>query len=226
VDLCARPPGGAWARGAGIDWVELPQSGVVRRLRGRDGWAGRRDGFMAQPPAEVTALQAVPGVEPGTIPTARALRLPDDRCLHRQAGGRSRGLDTLDSFLTLRGEPYRRHVLARDGRAGLFAAVAASGGGSLSLREVAQATAARQAERPGGRWGGSLTSFQSRLAWRDHFMQKLEDQPSIETRCLHPATEGPAPARAGCAGWRPGRGARRGCPLSMPACGIWRRRDG
>jgi deoxyribodipyrimidine photo-lyase len=58
--------------------------------------------------------------------------------------------------------------------------------GTLSVREVAQATAARQLERPGGRWGGALTSFQSRLAWRDHFIQKLEDQPSIEVRDLHP----------------------------------------
>jgi deoxyribodipyrimidine photo-lyase len=31
-----------------------------------------------------------------------------------------------------------------------------------------------------------LASFQSRLAWRDHFIQKLEDQPSIEGRDLHP----------------------------------------
>ena len=78
----------AWARNAGIDWVELPQSGVVRRLKGRDGWAGRRDGFMAQAIQEVPALTAVPGAEQGAIPTARMLRLADDRCLHRQAGGR------------------------------------------------------------------------------------------------------------------------------------------
>jgi deoxyribodipyrimidine photo-lyase len=61
--------------------------------------------------------------------------------------------------------------------------------GTLSGREVAQATAARQAERPGGAWGGSLRSFQSRLAWRDHFMQKLEDEPALEIRCLHRAAE-------------------------------------
>ena len=60
------------------------------------------------------------------------------------------------------------------------------------MREVVQATAARQREVKGTRvgWGGSLKSFQSRLAWRDHFTQKLEDQPEIETRCLHTAYEG------------------------------------
>jgi deoxyribodipyrimidine photo-lyase len=61
--------------------------------------------------------------------------------------------------------------------------------GTLSVREVVQATAARAAERPGGPWAGALASFQSRLAWRDHFMQKLEDQPSIENTCLSRAAE-------------------------------------
>ena len=180
----------AWARDAGIGWQEVPQSGVVRRLRSRDGWARRRDGFMALEPAQLEALTAVPGAEPGMIPTARALRLAEDRCPHRQAGGRAQGLELLDSFLAVRGETYRAAmsspVTGERACSRLSGHVAL---GTLSVREVAQATAARQAMRPGGRWGGSLTSFQSRLAWRDHFMQKLEDQPSIERRCLHTATE-------------------------------------
>ena len=187
----------AWARGAGIDWVELPQSGVVRRLTGREGWAGLRDGFMARATEEVPALAGVPGAEPGAIPTARMLRLADDRCLHRQAGGRARGLATLDSFLTSRGQPYRAAMsspLTGERASSRLSPHLALG--SLSVREVAQATAARQAERPGGGWGGSLASFQSRLAWRDHFMQKLESQPDIETRCLHRATEGLRPREA------------------------------
>jgi len=187
----------AWARGAGIDWVELPQSGVVRRLKGRDGWAGLRDGFMARPTEKVPALTGVPGAELGAIPTARMLRLADDRCLHRQAGGRARGLAALDSFLTARGQPYRAAMsspLTAERACSRLSPHLALG--SLSVREVAQATAARQAERPGGGWGGSLASFQSRLAWRDHFMQKLESQPDIETRCLHRATEGLRPREA------------------------------
>jgi deoxyribodipyrimidine photo-lyase len=185
----------AWARGAGVEWTELPQSGVVRRLADRDGWAAQRDAFVAAPSLPPPNASAVPGVEPGPIPTARALKLPDDPCPHRQLGGRARGLDLLDSFLTRRGEPYRTAMssplLAERACSRLSPHLA---WGTLSIREVAQATSARQSERQserqperlGGRWGGALTSFQSRLAWRDHFMQKLEDQPSIETRDLHP----------------------------------------
>ncbi|MEO1188025.1 MAG: FAD-binding domain-containing protein, partial [Pseudomonadota bacterium] len=45
-----------------------------------------------------------------------------------------------------------------------------------------------------GGWRGSLASFQGRLHWRDHFTQKLEDAPSIETQNLHRAYDGLRPA--------------------------------
>ena len=185
----------AWARTAGVDWVELPQQGVVRRLRGRDGWSARRDAFVAGRQVEApVAIRPVSGVEPGPIPTARALRLAEDRCIHRQRGGRVEGLRLLDSFLTVRGEPYRTAMssplTAERACSRLSVALAT---GALSSREVAQAASARNAalaaERAGGRWGGAIASFQSRMAWRDHFIQKLEDEPEIEIRALHRAAD-------------------------------------
>jgi deoxyribodipyrimidine photo-lyase len=132
-------------------------------------------------------LRPVDGAEPGLIPTARALKLAADPCPHRQRGGRTRGLDLLDSFLAHRAEPYRAAMSSPlTGERACSRLSPHLAWGTLSTREVAQATAARQAMRPGGRWGGALASFQSRLAWRDHFIQKLEDQPSIEVRDLHP----------------------------------------
>ncbi|MEY4981852.1 MAG: hypothetical protein RIR62_118 [Pseudomonadota bacterium] len=190
---------GAWARAAGVEWVELPQQGVVRRLRGRDGWAARRDAFVAAPlVAAPAALRAVAGVEPGPIPTARALRLAEDRCIHRQRGGRVEGLRLLDSFLSVRGEPYRSAMsspLSAERACSRLSVALATG--ALSSREVAQAASARAAalsaeragERAGGRWGGAIASFQSRMAWRDHFIQKLEDEPGIEIRALHRAAD-------------------------------------
>lgn len=35
----------------------------------------------------------------------------------------------------------------------------------------------------------NLQAFQSRLAWRCHFVQKLEQQSEIETQCMHAAFE-------------------------------------
>ena len=180
----------AWAREKGVVWDQLPQSGVVRRLRGRDGWARQRDAFTAADLVERSTLRAVAGLEPGPIPTARALRLAPDRCPHAQPGGRSQGLILLDTFLTRRGETYRAAMSSpvsaerACSRLSPFLAL-----GAVSGREVAQIARARQDTRPGGRWGAALSSFQSRLAWRDHFKQKLEDQPGIETRALHRAAD-------------------------------------
>ncbi|MEY3961146.1 MAG: hypothetical protein RIR14_1800 [Pseudomonadota bacterium] len=181
----------AWARDQGIDWIEVPQSGVIRRLPRRDGWQARRDGFMAGPVLPLPqGLRGVDGVEAGPIPTARALRLAEDRCPHRQRGGRDEGLGLLDSFLSQRGESYRAAMSSPvTGERACSRLSPHFAFGTLSIREAVQATAARQATRPGGQWGGALSSFQSRLAWRDHFMQKLEDQPSIETDCLSQAAE-------------------------------------
>lgn len=188
----------AWARERGVDWQELPQSGVVRRLASRDGWAGRRERFMrAATVSSPVALDAVPGIDPGRIPAAAELGLVPEACPGRQPGGRQAGLALLDSFLTERGRTYRRDMSSPV--AGEHACSRLSphlAWGTVSAREIAQAAAARRAAVKGGRdgWAGSLSSFTSRLAWRDHFIQKLEDQPDIETRCLHPAYEGLRPA--------------------------------
>ena len=152
-----------WARGAGIEWTELPQVGLPGRAC--------RDG-IASPALPAPALRGVAGVEPGLIPSARALRLAADPCPHRQLGGRARGLELLESFLTHRGEPYRlaqASPLSDERASSRLSPHLAQG--TLSLREVIQATVARQAERPGGRWGGSLARFQTSLAARDAALQ-------------------------------------------------------
>jgi deoxyribodipyrimidine photo-lyase len=177
----------AWARDAGIVWEELPQSGVVRRLQGRDGWAARRDAFMAAPVLPVPAFTPVPCPAGPALPDAADLGLATDPCPGRQGGGRAAGLALMSSFLAERGADYRRAMSAPDSGAASCSRLSPFiATGAVSLREVVQATARRQAARPPGPWGGSLRSFQSRLAWRDHFIQKLEDEPEIERRDLHP----------------------------------------
>jgi deoxyribodipyrimidine photo-lyase len=199
----------AWARGQGVNWQELPQSGVVRRLRGRDGWADARDRFMAQPLAMAGHAPMLEGVAAQPLPGAAALGLGADAPA-RQAGGRAAGLSLLDSFLTTRGQDYRRAMSSplqgADACSRLSPHLAF---GTLSLREADQA-AARRAAQVRGRgdgWSGAVQSFRSRLAWRDHFIQKLEDEPALEWRCLHPAYEGLRPAQpdaARLAAWQRG----------------------
>lgn len=183
----------AWARAQGVNWIELPQSAVTRgRARGNR-WADRRAQFVSE--TIVPAPRALTGLEvaPGELPTASALGLRKPNYAVLQPGGRRHAERMLDDFLRFRGQPYRRAMSSP-----LSAETACSrlspylAYGAITIREVVQATKARQAELTGSRcgWLGSLSSFQSRLAWRDHFIQKLEDQPDIETRCLHSAYAG------------------------------------
>ncbi|MGF1660336.1 MAG: FAD-binding domain-containing protein [Rubrimonas sp.] len=186
----------AWARGAGLELREWQAGGVVRRLRGRDGWAARWERTMREAALPAPqSLQGVPGLDPGAIPDAKALGLAPDPCPERQSGGRRAALATLDTFLAVRGRDYRRAmsspVTGFDACSRLSTHLA---WGMLSSREAAQAGWARQAQisaegaAPG--WAGSVDSFLSRLHWRCHFMQKLEDEPEIERRCMHRAYEG------------------------------------
>ncbi|WP_333829847.1 deoxyribodipyrimidine photo-lyase [Pararhodobacter sp.] len=197
----------AWARAQGVEWLELPQSGVVRRLAGRDGWAARRNDFMAQPLLTPPALAPV-AEGSGAIPGARSLKLPDDRCTFRQKGGRAQGLRLLDSFLEQRGQNYRSAMsspLSAERACSRLSPYLAFG--ALSAREVAQATeSARPLWRGQPGWGPSLRSFEARIAWRDHFIQKLEDEPALEHRALHPAMEDLRPAAdpAHLAAWQRG----------------------
>lgn len=180
-----------WARGAGIGWVEVPQSGVRRGLRGRAGWAGARDAFVAAdvipaPPA----LRGIEGIEAGPIPNARALRLGDDPCPHRQNGGRIAGLAALDSFLASRGAAYAGGISSPLSAERACARISPHLAlGSLSIREVTHALNARRAAGMTGPWARSLSAFESRLAWRDHFIQKLEDQPNLDHVAMQPSTD-------------------------------------
>ncbi|MEM9754864.1 MAG: FAD-binding domain-containing protein, partial [Pseudomonadota bacterium] len=189
----------SWARSVGLPWREVPQMAVVRRLQGRDGWAKRRDGVLRRPQVAPPAALMPIEIDPGPIPRAADLGLPPDPCPGRQGGGRAAGLASLGSFLTARGQTYRRAMSAPG--PGALACSRLSphlAFGTLSEREVVQAGLARAAEVKGTRegWTGSLQSFQARLAWRPHFMQKLEDEPELETRCLHRAYEGMRPREA------------------------------
>lgn len=192
----------AWAREAGIRWVQVPQMGVVRRLDSRDGWAARREGVMRREPCAVPERLQGFVIEPGAIPEAREIGLGFDPCPGRQRGGRRAAEAMLASFLETRGRNYRRAMSSPlDGEAACSRLSPHLAWGTLSPREAAQAAAARRAQAKGTRegWRGAMTSFEARLAWRDHFMQKLESQPDIETRCLHPAYEGLRPLESDAA---------------------------
>lgn len=188
----------AFCREAGIPWQEPRQTGVIRRLKSRNGWAQRWDRDMRQP-----LLTPLPGIEPGSMPSAQDLGLAKDLCPGRQPGGRLAGLACLDSFLTQRGRTYRAAmsspVTGFDACSRLSPHLAF---GTLSLREVTQRAEDRLRglvelgeDSSARQWQSAVASFLSRLHWHCHFMQKLEDAPDLEFSNLHPAHDGLRPSQ-------------------------------
>jgi len=177
----------------GVEWREFPQPGVVRRLKGRDGWAARRDRVIraeqVPPPVGLRGFD----LDPGPIPDARDLGLPFDPCPGRQKGGRAAAEGLLASFLETRGQTYRSAMSSpSDGATACSRLSPHLAWGTISPREAAQAATIRKQKAKGTRdgWAGAMQSFEARLAWRDHFIQKLEDEPALEYRCLHSAYQG------------------------------------
>lgn len=205
---------GAWARAQGVPWTELPQFGVIRHLKDRDGWAARWEARMRQPQAQPpAALEPMARIDPGAIPTAADLGLAPDPCPGRQPGGRDKGVGVLNGFLLTRGRAYHRElsspVTAFDACSRLSPHLAF---GTLSMREVVQAARARLDDlddRPPGeaaQWRRAIGAFVERLHWHCHFIQKLESQPDLEFTDTHPAYAGlrkTDPARL--AAWADGR---------------------
>ena len=208
----------AWCRSRAIEWHEPRQSGVIRRLSDRDGWARRWLEFMQGAPLEApTRLSAVAGLDHGELPSPddRGLATlgiePSARCVSSdpddpfpydgvQPGGERTAQRVLRSFLMERGADYRTDMSTpNQGWTGCSRISPHLAWGTLSLRRVYHTTRQRVAElraeraagaRLDGPWLTSIASFEKRLRWHCHFTQKLEDEPELERVCMARAFEG------------------------------------
>jgi deoxyribodipyrimidine photo-lyase len=172
-----------WCRSQGVNWTESPQTGVVRRLRSRTGWAGRWAQRMNDPEAPSIASARGPSaateLTTSALPGLRELGMPALGAALPPAGERA-AWATLESFLDGRGRDYRSAMSsplsATEGCSRLSAHLAF---GTISMRCVHQATEARIATTPDRNLAYALRGFASRLRWHSHFMQKHEDEPDI-----------------------------------------------
>lgn len=162
-----------WAREAGVPFLEFPSNGVVRRLRTRDGWSGlweeRMRGAVIEAPERLEAHGLARGALPEAEPTIEV-----------QRGGERAAHECLESFLESRGERYHMEMsspLTAERSCSRLSVHLAWG--TISSRVAYQAVQRRR-ETAEGPWRKALAAFLARLHWRDHFIQKLEDEPRIE----------------------------------------------
>ncbi len=174
-----------WCKTQGVAWHEWPQSGVVRPLQSRFGWAKRWAQRMNEPqlaaPASFCAASARHTTHLRLAPTLADLGLP----AHQRplpAAGEEAAWHTMRQFTEGGGaRGYRRALssplTAEHGCSRLSAHLAY---GTISMRSVHQATEAVIAQTADRSLAGGLRGFAGRLRWHCHFMQKLEDEPNIE----------------------------------------------
>ena len=186
-----------------IAFHESITNGVARRFGNRDEWAAMRTSRMRQDRIEKPSegalrhqLITLHEIEKGALPPA------DDPLFgaplvtgdSTQKGGRRDAISLLRSFLTERGASYVRN-LASPQHAPMSCLRLSPHlvWGTISSREVEQAirnfAAAPDNALPYGK-KRALQAVLSRLSWRCHFMQKLEDQPEIEWENMHPLYDG------------------------------------
>jgi deoxyribodipyrimidine photo-lyase len=202
---------GRWCQAHGVAWLEHAQTGVVRRLRTRQGWAGRWAQRMNAAPADTPAGFRGAAIDVEDLPTLRVAApwqtLPP--------AGEAAAWDTLHGFLAGRGRDYRRALSSPlTAEAGCSRLSAHLAFGSISLRSVHQATEAAIACTADRSLAHALRGFAGRLRWHCHFMQKLEDEPAIEQRNFARVYDGLRPGdgsplgdidRAKLAAWCAGR---------------------
>ncbi|WP_170110642.1 FAD-binding domain-containing protein [Flavilitoribacter nigricans] len=196
-----------WCKQQGVTWKEIPQTGVFRGLKDRDQRQKLWKQFtfspiLPRPSADLLSKLTIPKKWKSiALAGQRELQfedtpfaMTDSQRARLQTVSETAAEATLQSFLYERGIDYKGGISSP-----LTAITAGSrlsvhlAWGTISGRRVYQATQARKEElkisedQTAKRWRASLTSFLSRLHWRDHFIQRLETEPKMELEPLNPA---------------------------------------
>jgi deoxyribodipyrimidine photo-lyase len=174
-----------WCLKKKIKWHEHEAFGVFRRFNDRDHWSYYWEKYMAREksiaPTLLTKIESLDITF--ALPELGLELLEDDENDLLQKGGRSQGLQSFSSFILERGKHYSYHMssplTAFNSCSRLSPHITF---GTLSLREIVQKLR-KHVNKPelNTTWKKSLRSFDSRLHWHCHFMQKLETEALFET---------------------------------------------
>ena len=178
-----------------VKFVEHPSNGVIRKLKTRDDWKKYRDKRVsAQLFPKPSSIPSPSGSHSDEIPTMAELGLDSRSIDYRPIPGEVAALSTLNSFLNERGRGYRKGMSSPITGEVMCSRISPYlSTGCLSIKQVFHHTVARQRQvkvdpRSTENLGftSSLTSFQSRLAWHCHFMQRLEAEATMDEIAINP----------------------------------------
>jgi len=182
-----------WINTSPVKWIELQHNGVISNLSDRNGWSRLWYKEMNKPIAALPKNFETLNIQSQEIPTPDILGLRNDGIGKFPKVGSLEAINLLQSFTSKRGKYYSSEMSSP-----LTASTACSrlsthfSFGSISIRQAFQNIDRKSKSLsllpPEDRrsWTKVFSSFQSRLRWHCHFIQKLEDEKSIEFESLHP----------------------------------------
>lgn len=183
-----------WCRCHGVEYREFPQSSVRRGGVNRDRLQKLWQSRVAEPqPLGIPPITQSESTRRLAATTAFAKQDYHHHGAPWQEVSEVAAMSTLDDFLHRRGRWYRGGISSPNTAmtAGSRLSVHLAWG-TITTRQVWHAVQARLRELDpcdpdSSRWRSSLTAFLSRLHWRDHFTQRLESEPELEFRSIHPS---------------------------------------
>ena len=189
----------AWCSTNDVEFTEFPTNGVVRRLGTRDHWKKHRDARVSAEQVNTpVSMDSPKGFTSNEIYSMERLGLKPRLLFERPLPGEKAALNVLYSFLDERGRTYRKDMSSPktgwDACSRLSPYLAAC---CITIRQILHHTRRKQKKvkvNPRSKenlgWTSSLSSFQSRLAWHCHFIQRLESEATMDVIALNPELDG------------------------------------
>lgn len=168
----------------GINWKEFQRDGILRGIQNRNDWE-KKWAHATFSPLIVNTFSSHKTCfwsNPFTLPN-ELLKQLESYPIALQPAGETFAWKYLTSFMQERGFNYSKHIskpgLSRKSCARISPYLA---WGNLSNRQAFQFSKAHPNFAKHKR---SFSNFQTRLIWRDHFIQKFEVECSYETTCIN-----------------------------------------
>jgi len=181
-----------WCQTNNVAWHQPKQHPITRGTLNRDDYAMKSRRFFdcqPLPPPPSKILQPWFTEDNYQLDKVTKVDYPMNYWANEntQRGGRHRAEKALTSFLQSRSERYLQ-TIAKPLTAPRFSSRLSPhlAWGTLSIREIMTATENAIADSQNTFNKRNLRAFYQRLHWQSHFIQKLESEPEIEFRAMHP----------------------------------------
>ena len=180
-----------WCKTKNINFIEYPNNGVVRNLDNRDKWSQIKKNRLNLPivdkPNEINTLDYNFKFD---LPSTNDFLFGTDEIFKVQKGGRKEALKIFDLFLKTNSANYLKYISGPNNSDKHCSRLSTHlTYGTISVREVFKKVnffLNQNSSNLDKNRIKNIRAFTSRISWRCHFIQKLEDQPSIEFKSMHP----------------------------------------